>query len=48
MNKGGKVIVNEQYTVSWEFNEKGIEVILIKNETPIGWTFDEIIEDTSA
>jgi hypothetical protein len=45
MNKSGKVIVNEEYTVSWEFNEKGIQVTLIKNEVTIGWLYDEIIED---
>lgn len=45
MNKSGKVIVNEEYTVSWEFNEKGIEVVLLKHGTTIDWIFDEIIED---
>jgi hypothetical protein len=48
MNKGGKVIVNEEYVVAWEFDEQGIQVTLIKNEVTIGWLYDEKIEDTSA
>lgn len=48
MNKGGKVIVNEEYVVAWEFDKQGIQVTLIKNEVTIGWLYDEKIEDTSA
>jgi hypothetical protein len=45
MNKGGKVIVNKDYVVAWEFDKQEIQVTLIKNETTIGWLHDEIIEE---